>query len=89
MFMSRPSRARELKPAYHAKGIGKYRVAPLAGAWIETWSKTEELGLSLVAPLAGAWIETLATSEKQAGESCRAPRGRVNLMKYCLMRGGK
>tara|TARA_R100000322_G_scaffold135398_1_gene91328 strand:+ start:2011 stop:2262 length:252 start_codon:yes stop_codon:yes gene_type:complete len=34
-------------------------VAPLAGAWIETFSSGWRLALLRVAPLAGAWIETL------------------------------
>ena len=34
-------------------------VAPLAGAWIETFGKASKRGCSPVAPLAGAWIETL------------------------------
>ena len=34
------------------------RVAPLAGAWIETPSEPEWPELREVAPLAGAWIET-------------------------------
>ena len=31
-----------------------------------------------VAPLAGAWIETSGEATAQLGESCRAPRGRVD-----------
>jgi len=34
------------------------QVAPLAGAWIETWCQTGSPRHSVVAPLAGAWIET-------------------------------
>ena len=34
------------------------QVAPLAGAWIETYVVSSGTGLHLVAPLAGAWIET-------------------------------
>ena len=34
--MSRPSRARGLKPAEAVVGPGDVDVAPLAGAWIET-----------------------------------------------------
>ncbi len=35
------------------------RVAPFAGAWIETRGTELMNGLPLVAPFAGAWIETL------------------------------
>ena len=34
-------------------------VAPLAGAWIETWIRYMRLTILAVAPLAGAWIETV------------------------------
>ena len=34
------------------------RVAPLAGAWIETEVTGRAEGSAYVAPLAGAWIET-------------------------------
>ncbi len=37
---------------------GRYGVAPLAGAWIETWLSVHSTCNSEVAPLAGAWIET-------------------------------
>ena len=36
-----------------------YRVAPRAGAWIETLKKALINGMFTVAPRAGAWIETL------------------------------
>ena len=36
-------------------------VAPLAGAWIETWVNTAIDGVGEVAPLAGAWIETIVS----------------------------
>ncbi|VDA99106.1 hypothetical protein S1OALGB6SA_168 [Olavius algarvensis spirochete endosymbiont] len=35
------------------------RVAPLAGAWIETFSIHLPKSRYAVAPLAGAWIETI------------------------------
>jgi len=34
-------------------------VAPHAGAWIETTSRSAIAGTVVVAPHAGAWIETL------------------------------
>ena len=39
-------------------GADGARVAPLAGAWIETYLKDLILDKMRVAPLAGAWIET-------------------------------
>ena len=35
------------------------RVAPLAGAWIETLPQFRKIESANVAPLAGAWIETV------------------------------
>ena len=35
-------------------------VAPLVGAWIETWVYMIKIKFHVVAPLVGAWIETLA-----------------------------
>ena len=35
-------------------------VAPRAGAWIETESRSQTFSATLVAPRAGAWIETLS-----------------------------
>ena len=40
------------------KPIYNQRVAPLAGAWIETSTISEVYRVYEVAPLAGAWIET-------------------------------
>ncbi len=57
---SRPSRARGLKRPGVQPAAGRDRVAPLAGAWIETLTRPPgSTGLALVAPLAGAWIETM------------------------------
>ena len=38
-----------------------YNVAPLVGAWIETYFHTQPLKYTKVAPLVGAWIETAFT----------------------------
>ncbi len=47
-----------MKPMFKEMGADGARVAPLAGAWIETATqKVWERNLR-VAPLAGAWIET-------------------------------
>ena len=57
--MSRPSRARGLKLMLAAMLVAARRVAPLAGAWIETLALRMGRRCVRVAPLAGAWIETL------------------------------
>ena len=58
-MMSRPVRARGLKPRPPpASRAHVQRVAPRAGAWIETLSVPECYPDYLVAPRAGAWIET-------------------------------
>jgi len=57
--MSRPSRARGLKPISTRASQRSLIVAPLAGAWIETQEEAATSALYLVAPLAGAWIETI------------------------------
>ncbi len=36
-----------------------YKVAPRAGAWIETIDGVRPVRSNLVAPRAGAWIETV------------------------------
>ena len=57
--MSHPSRVRGLKHQHPDKVARAGAVAPLAGAWIETWCDGKILRVLQVAPLAGAWIETL------------------------------
>ncbi len=54
------------------------RVAPHAGAWIETDKKVQALYEKIVAPHAGAWIETLITLSILVIAFRRAPRGRVD-----------
>jgi len=55
---SRPTRARGLKHGYEEVRNPLRKVAPHAGAWIETISPVW-YGVPLtVAPHAGAWIET-------------------------------
>jgi len=36
----------------------RLKVAPFAGAWIETWMEERKKPDEVVAPFAGAWIET-------------------------------
>ena len=59
--MSRPTRARGLKLFdVYLTWIRIVRVAPHAGAWIETTKFQRYLRTYSVAPHAGAWIETLS-----------------------------
>ena len=53
-------RERGLKRPSRLCASGTPRVAPHAGAWIETSSQVRPFGRSPVAPHAGAWIETLS-----------------------------
>ena len=57
--LSRPSRARGLKRRLLVGGQAEKVVAPLAGAWIETFLVNKSQNIVYVAPLAGAWIETV------------------------------
>ena len=47
-----------MKPAIKTVPGGAKRVAPFAGAWIETVGGSNGTGNDNVAPFAGAWIET-------------------------------
>ena len=68
----------QLKRYQRGKQRSQRRVAPLAGAWIETLAY-QRLGMSLdVAPLAGAWIETEGKVVRRYNHPSRAPRGRVD-----------
>ena len=55
---SRPTRARGLKLGLHLRVHQLQRVAPHAGAWIETPIPKASSAPWVVAPHAGAWIET-------------------------------
>ena len=55
-----------------------YKVAPPAGAWIETPEKAMPRQLYLVAPSAGAWIETSLLRSTAPVSRCRVPCGRVD-----------
>jgi len=61
-MMSRPMRARGLKPFSIQKWGGFRLVAPHAGAWIETSMLIYTSKPTSVAPHAGAWIETCPES---------------------------
>ncbi len=57
------------------------RVAPRAGAWIETtiFRATSDAAAG-VAPRAGAWIETPWKTLQRSGKRGRSPRGSVDRM---------
>ena len=56
--MSHPSRVRGLKPYLFILSIKVIIVAPITGAWIETWLYKRTHDKRYVAPITGAWIET-------------------------------
>jgi len=58
--MSRPARARGLKPEPLDIINLLFEVAPRTGAWIETKLLRKEMHPRRVAPRTGAWIETCA-----------------------------
>ncbi len=76
--MSRPARARGLKPAGEVPIDSLKGVAPRAGAWIETSNLSPAQYAPRVAPRAGAWIETLDDNLVDLAAYGRAPRGRVD-----------
>ena len=76
--MSRPSRARGLKPLDRPRHLERGVVAPLTGAWIETPHLAHGWHGGDVAPLTGAWIETKASPEATIRDEGRAPHGRVD-----------
>ena len=47
------------------------RVAPYAGAWIETYKWAGQAASKVVAPYAGAWIETTKALHSSASSSRR------------------
>jgi len=78
-MVSRPTRARGLKPYSGGCSTPIIPVAPHAGAWIET--NLGHFGSSVicvVAPHAGAWIETRVKMWGSVKKDGRAPRGRVD-----------
>ena len=75
---SPPTRGRGLKPVLRRSSRQLRRVAPHAGAWIETpTASPPRWARSTVAPHAGAWIETLYRTRIAPGGSWSPPtRGR-------------
>ena len=78
MTESRPVRARGLKQAVVVVHVAGVRVAPRAGAWIETAPSRPGRRLRQVAPRAGAWIETGPAEGLRHDNVSRAPCGRVD-----------
>ena len=58
--------------------LASIRVAPLAGAWIETKLAEDCVRDGEVAPLAGAWIETGINIPASTWVWSRTPRGCVD-----------
>ena len=75
---SRPPRARGLKRLLARVCLDALKVAPPAGAWIETDPRDHRPASLRVAPPAGAWIETRSLLMCVSSGSGRAPRGRVD-----------
>ena len=75
---SRPSRARGLKLKLKVKYSLIIKVAPFAGAWIETVVGERLFYLGFVAPFAGALIETVFCAFSPLSRVRRALRGRVD-----------
>ena len=76
--LSHPSRVRGLKQTHSLQQRQLSPVAPLAGAWIETFKKTYFDTTLQVAPLAGAWIETPRFTPTRQATGGRTPRGCVD-----------
>ena len=81
---SHPSRVRGLKYQIDLPKNTQYKVAPLAGAWIEIWSDANILKSFGVAPLAGAWIE-IRKLEKTLGMVEQSHPSRVRGLKFNLL----
>ncbi len=79
LIESRPTRARGLKRSGSDFFPFLSRVAPHAGAWIETAGLPPlPMNRADVAPHAGAWIETPSSRRPERTNPGRAPRGRVD-----------
>ena len=55
-----------------------FKVAPLAGAWIEISKAYPDIKAEIVAPLAGAWIEMTIVMSLGRLFGGRSPRGSVD-----------
>ena len=77
-MLSRPSRARGLKPVPNSPRCHPSHVAPFTGAWIETSRRSMLSCKSKVAPFAGAWIDTRSLRASLRPLTRRALHGRVD-----------
>ena len=76
-FVSRPMRARGLKPRhFQSKGIGSSS-RPMRARGLKQKYDLKQTEHSWVAPHAGAWVETVLEPRKELTNSSRAPCGRV------------
>ena len=69
-------RARGLKRGLLRQAQNKLKVAPRAGAWIETQYSCSSPAMTHVAPRAGAWIETVIGINKHISILSRPVRAR-------------
>ena len=75
---SLPMRERGLKHITTVQHIDRLRVAPHAGAWIETGAAAPANAIAGVAPHAGAWIETNGVLKYRREAESRSPCGSVD-----------
>ena len=73
---SPPTRGRGLKLVGNTAYLEATRVAPYAGAWIETVVGSLVVVVVVVAPYAGAWIETQRASSRRLPFASPPTRGR-------------
>ena len=57
--------------------VYNYGVAPITGAWVETWPPRALPCAPKVAPITGAWVETACLRSLTSKTPCRAHHGRV------------
>ena len=76
--VSLPTRERGSKHHRTVAVNHRRKVAPHAGAWIETTTLGLAPGMWLVAPHAGAWIETQSNVKRCLVPGRRSPRGSVD-----------
>ena len=80
------ARGRGLKPDISRIDVSIVRVAPRAGAWIETDRCAPKPISNQVAPRAGAWIETLGIIFRRMA-SIVAPRAGAWIETLCIDQG--
>ena len=75
--VSPPTRGRGSKPLLQPVDDAFMRVAPHAGAWVETRKCQSRISDPTVAPHAGAWVETRSPRRPPRDAGGRPPRGGV------------